>query len=295
LAIVPRARTNGIELEYEVVGNGAPLVLVMGIGAQMVAWPDGFIASLVDAGFRVIRFDNRDTGLSTHLGHLPTPRWRPRLAKAILGLRVDAPYTLLDMADDVAGLLDVLGIARAHVLGASLGGFVAQSMAIAHPHRVASLISLMSSPGSVRATLGRPSALRALLAPPPRSPQQAGDLAMAFTRVCGSRGFALDEPDIRRRAILAYERGHDPRGFVRQLLATLATGDRSSALRFVRTPTLVMHGTDDTLIPPAGGRATAAAMPNARLRLIRGMGHDLPPGAWPVVTEAVARHVRESS
>jgi pimeloyl-ACP methyl ester carboxylesterase len=207
-------------------------------------------------------------------------------------MRVDAPYTLLDMADDVAGLLDALGIGRAHVLGASLGGFVAQSLAIAHPHRVASLVSLMSSPGSVRTTLGRPSALRALLAPPPKSRQQAGDMAMEFSRVCGSKGFAHDEPDIRHRAILAYERGQNPRGFVRQLLATLATGDRTGALKFVRTPTLVMHGADDTLIPPAGGRATAAAMPCARLRMIRGMGHDLPPGAWPIVTEAVARHAR---
>lgn len=288
---MPIARANGIELCYEVSGQGRPLVLVMGIGAQLVAWPEGFVTALVDRGFQVIRFDNRDVGLSSKIeGAGRPPGIRAAIARGLLGLPIEAPYTLVDMADDLAGLLDHLGLEDAHVAGVSLGGMIAQTTAITHPRRLRSLTSIMSHTGDRVTGIGSPRALRALLGPPPRSAAQAAERMVHFTRTCGSTGFPLDEDDIRRRAAAAYERCFYPRGFVRQFLAALATGSRTGALRFVRTPTLVMHGSADSLLPPRGGRATARAIPGARFELIEGMGHDLPPGAWPIVADALRDH-----
>jgi pimeloyl-ACP methyl ester carboxylesterase len=292
---MPTARANGIELHYEVTGEGPPLVLIMGIGAQLVAWPEGLIALLADHGFQVIRFDNRDVGLSSKIdGAGRPPPMRPAIARAMLGLPISAPYTLVDMADDVAGLLDHLGMGDAHVAGVSLGGMIAQTLAIVHPSRLRTLTSIMSHTGDRLSGIGSPRAIQALLGPAPRSAAEAGERAVRFTRICGSTGFPIDEDDLRRRAARAYERCFYPRGFLRQFLAALATGSRTEALRFVRVPTLVMHGSDDTLLPPRGGRATARAIPGARFQLIEGMGHDLPRGAWPILADAIAEHARSA-
>ncbi len=285
---MPRATANGIELEYEVTGEGEPLLLIMGIGAQLVTWPRGLIDAFVGRGFRVIRFDNRDAGLSTRIDEARAPRVMRTMVRGLLGLRVEAPYTLFDMADDAAALLDALEIDTAHVLGASLGGMVAQSMAITHPRRMRTMTSVMSNTGNRLTAIARPKAIKALLGKAPRTEEEAVEYMLHFRRVCGSTGFPFDadmHADIARQT---YRRGMHPRGFARQLAAIMATGDRTRALRHVRVPTLVVHGSADPLLPPVGGRATARAIPGARLRIIDGMGHDLPKEVWPILAEEVS-------
>jgi pimeloyl-ACP methyl ester carboxylesterase len=287
-----RVSANGIELEVETHGQGEPLLLIMGLGAQLVHWPDGLVERLAARGFQVIRFDNRDVGRSTHLDHLRAGRIRRTMARYALGLPVTAPYTLADMADDTAGLLDALGLPAAHVVGASMGGMIAQMLAITHPHRVRSLTSIMSSPGGRRFMLSRPGALAALFAPPARTREQAVENEVeAFKRLRGRR-YGTSEAELRATAERAWERGVSPRGFVRQLTAILASPERSGALRFVRAPAAVIHGSDDPLILPGAGRATARAIPGARWRLVEGMGHDLSEGTWGAIVgeiEAVAQ------
>ena len=284
-----RAAVGDLELEYESMGEGEPLVLIMGIGAQMVWWPDDLCHGLVRRGFRVIRFDNREVGLSSRLDHLPVPPIKRALIDFFLGRSVSAPYTLVDMADDVAGLLDHLGLDSAHVFGASLGGMVAQTLAICHPSRVRTLTSIMSSPGGRRYSIARPRAAATLLRKPPRNEQEAIDNHLTFLRICGSPGFPLDEEAARERAALSYRRSVYPPGFARQMAAVLATGDRTGALQFVRAPTLVIHGAADPLILPHAGRATARAIPGAELLMIDGLGHDLPEGVWPTLIDAIGR------
>jgi pimeloyl-ACP methyl ester carboxylesterase len=281
---------NGIDIEYESMGTGEPLVLIMGIGAQLVDWPQGFCQMLVERGFRVIRFDHRDVGLSTRFPHARVPRVRKLIARWLLGRQVPAPYTLSDMAADTAGLLDALGIDSAHVLGVSMGGMIAQTLAIEHPSRVRTLTSVMSTTGERRGFLSRPHALRALLMPAPRNRDEAMDRAVAFFRTVGSPQYPFDEAAMRERAGRAFDRGMDPRGFLRHMAAILASGSRRRALRRVRAPTLVIHGQADPLIPVAGGRSTARAIPGARLRVIPGMGHDLAEGLWRRLVDEVARH-----
>ncbi|HTM20970.1 MAG TPA: alpha/beta hydrolase [Kofleriaceae bacterium] len=292
---MPRVAANGIELEYEVLGTGEPMVLVMGLGAQLVQWPQGLVDEIVARGFQVIRFDNRDVGLSTRLHDLPVPDVRAGFVRALLGLPIRAPYTLLDMADDVAGLLDGLGLRDVHLVGASLGGMVAQTTAVVHSARVRSLCSIMSTTGSRRA-FARPRAIRALLGKPPKTREQAIARQRAYLEVCGSTGFPIDwelSADIAGRA---WDRagGAYPRGFARQLAAIFATGDRSAALRLVRAPTVVIHGEVDPLIPVVGGRLTARAIPGAQLMVIPGMGHDLPRGVWTRIADAIADNARRA-
>jgi pimeloyl-ACP methyl ester carboxylesterase len=297
---VPLAQVSReIELAYEIVrgaeaSEGEPLVLVMGIGAQLIYWPDDFCAELAARGFTVVRFDNRDVGLSTKLEGRRAPPFQTMISRTVAGLPVAAPYTLLDMADDLAGLLDCLGIDRAHVVGASMGGMIAQTFAIAHPHRVRSLVSIMSHPGGRQHMLASPRALRALLMAAPRSRDEAMDRAESFYRIVGSRGFSLDVEMIRQRAGRAYDRCFYPPGFLRQMAAIVASGSRREALRYVRVPAAVIHGTDDPLILPRGGRATAEALPQAELCLIEGMGHDLPRGAWPRIIGTIERAARRA-
>jgi pimeloyl-ACP methyl ester carboxylesterase len=290
LASVPTVRANGIEIAYESLGEGEPLVLLMGIGAQMVHWPDGFCQLLADRGFRVIRMDNRDVGLSTRFRGQRVPRVRTMITRWALGLPVSAPYTLSDMAADVVGVLDALDIEAAHLLGISMGGMIAQTVAAEHPSRVRTLTSLMSTTGERRGFLTRPRALRALLMPAPRTREQAMDRAVEFFRTVGSATYPSDEAGLRERAGIAYDRGMDPGGFLRHMAAIMASGNRRAALASVRAPTLVIHGSDDPLIHVAGGRATARAIPGARLRIVPGMGHDLPEGLWPLLADEVARH-----
>lgn len=276
---MPRANANGLELEYESFGEGEPLLLIMGLGAQMILWSDGFVDSLVRRGFRVVRFDNRDAGLSTRMSaRVGDPR--KLMMRRMLGLPVDAPYRLRDMADDAAGLLDHLGIARAHVVGASMGGMIAQSMAIEHPARVKTLVSIMSSTGARRHMLSRPKGIAALLRPAPRDRAQAAEGAVSFFRTCGGTTHPPDFEWLRETAGRAYDRAFNPAGFVRQLAAILASGSRLRALAGVQAPTTVIHGTVDPLVLPSAGAGTARAIPGARFVPIEGMGHDMPSSLW---------------
>ncbi len=271
----------GVELTYDVAGQGEALLLIMGIGAQRIFWDDRLCARFVARGFRVIRFDHRDIGQSTRLDHLPVPRPWPVLGRRLAGLPIDAPYTLSDMAADSIALLDHLGADRAHVVGCSMGGMIAQHVAIEHPARVASLTSIMSTPGSRRFMVtGKPSALQALLSRAPRTADEAADSAVGFVRVLGGSRYDIDTEVVRSLARVAFERRGSPRGFLRHLAAVCASGDRTRALARVRAPTLVFHGSDDPLIPVAAGRATARAVPGARLHVVDGMGHHMPPGVW---------------
>jgi pimeloyl-ACP methyl ester carboxylesterase len=278
-----------IEIAYERFGEpgSTPVLLVMGVGTQMLGWPDPFCEALARHGLQPIRFDNRDIGLSSHM----TGATLPDVAAAVAGDTSSASYTLSDMAADTVGLLDALGFDSAHLVGASMGGMIAQMAAIEHGDRVRSLTSIMSSTGAT--TVGRPtqSALRALLSPPASSREQAIERTVAIVRVIGSPGFELDEPELRRRTGLAYDRAHDPLGVARQLVAIAASGDRTSALAAVIAPTLVVHGADDPLVDVSGGRATARAIPGAELVVYDGMGHDLPRPLWGEISRRIAAHV----
>ena len=289
-----KVAANGIELACEVTGQGSPLVLIMGIGAQRVHWPDGFVAALTSRGFRVVRFDNRDVGASTWLDHLGRPDLVVGLARALLGRPAPAAYDLVDMADDTAALLDALGMADAHVVGASMGGMIAQTLALRHAKRVRTLTSVMSSPGGPRNLMARPDVIAAILKPPGRTEEAYVASSVALAARIHGRGFPMDREEIARQARRAFSRGVHPAGFARQLMASLSHGDRSAALRFVRTPTLVVHGDDDPLIPWRAGAATARAIPNARLEIIPGMGHSLPPALWDRLADAIADHARRA-
>lgn len=283
---MPRARISpSLELEYDVTGDpGAPpIVLAMGFSMQMIAWDEEFCAALAARGFRVVRFDNRDIGLSTHLSELGAPDFM----RAMMGDASAAPYTLGDMADDVAGLLDALDLRAAHVVGASMGGFIVQELAIRHPGRVLSLASIMSTTGARNVAQPTPEASAALLTPPAADRAAAIDRAFGIWRVIGSPGFPFDEARIRSRTARAWDRDHDPSGVARQIAAIFTSRDRTADLGRVRVPTVVIHGAADPLVPLAGGEATAAAIPGARLVVIPGMGHDLTPGAWPAIIDAI--------
>jgi len=291
---MPRAQANGVELEYEVVGDPAarPLLLVQGLGAQLVSIEERFCAELAARGFKVIRFDNRDVGLSTRLDGAGTPD----LAAIWAGDHSSLAYTLDDMADDAAGLLDAVGVRRAHVAGISLGGMIAQLLAIRHPEKVLSLASIMSTTGDRR--VGQPSAEGAgvLFTPMPAERDRYLEQAVANARLAltGS-AFPFDPDAIRRVAARGYDRAYDPGGVGRQLAAALAATDRTEALRSLRVPTLVVHGDVDRLVGVSGGEATAAAVPSARLLRIPGLGHELPPGAWPTVADAIADNASRAS
>jgi pimeloyl-ACP methyl ester carboxylesterase len=279
------ATAGDIELAYQTFGSPSdpPLLLVMGLATQMLGWDERFCGRLADAGFHVIRFDNRDIGLSTHLDAAPVPD-----VLALLGDpgAATAPYTLPDMADDTAGLLDALGLDSAHVVGASMGGMIAQELAIRHPERVRSLTSIMSTP-SRAAGQARPEALAVLFLPPPTDLESAGRRAVQVYRVIGSPGYPLDEPRVDATARLAFERGHDPAGVARQIAAIAVSPDRTPGLRELDVPTLVLHGADDPLVEVDGGEATAAAVPGARLVVIPGMGHNLPAPLWPQIVDEI--------
>jgi pimeloyl-ACP methyl ester carboxylesterase len=292
---MPRAAANGIEIEYAVVGDedGTPLLLVMGLGAQLVAWDDEFCGLLAGRGFRVVRYDNRDVGLSTKVeGPLPD------IMGALGGDPSSANYTLVDMADDAVGLLDALGIGAAHVVGASMGGMIAQTLAIRHPDRVLSLCSIMSTTGDRSVGQPTPEAMQELLRPIAQTRDQYLEMAVNAGRVIGSPGFPFDEARARDRAGRAFDRCYHPIGVARQLAAIMASGDRTSDLAGVSVPTVVIHGDGDPLVTPSGGAATASAVPGAELVVIEGMGHDLPVEAWPQVVEAIvanASKVKENA
>ena len=281
----------GITLCYEEFGERSDpcALLVMGLGVQMIGWHEDFCRKLADAGFHVLRFDNRDVGHSTHVRGAP-PTARQLLTRS----RRAAHYTLADMADDAAGLLRELDLAPAHVIGASMGGMIAQTLAVRHPEMVRSLTSIMSSTG--RRTSGQPS-LRLYSLFLRRAPREreafAAHMERVFTAI-GSPGFPRDIEDVGVLARDSFDRDRDPEGPGRQLAAIIASGDRTRELRGIRAPTLVIHGSADKLIAPSGGRATARAIPDATLMTIKGMGHDLPRALWPRLIDAIAQHARRA-
>jgi pimeloyl-ACP methyl ester carboxylesterase len=274
---------NGLRLAYETFGDapGAPVVLVMGLGVQMLLWHEDFCREIAERGRTVVRFDNRDAGESTHID-APVD-----LMACLAGDTSSAPYAVEDMADDVAGLVEGLGFEAAHIVGASMGGMVAQSMAMRHRERVLSLVSIMSTTGQREVSQPTEAAVAALLAPAPTTREEAMDRAQAAARVIGSPGFERDQDDLRERAGRAWDRDHDPSGFARQMAAIQRSGNRTTDVQKITAPTLVIHGKDDPLIPVAAGRATAAAIPGAELWEVAGMGHDLPRALWPEFAERI--------
>lgn len=290
---MPTAPANGITLFYDTFGDrGDPaILLVMGLGAQMTLWDLAFCEALAARGFHVIRFDNRDVGLSAKIEGGPAPD----IAKAMSGDPSSASYTLWDMADDAAGLLEALGIARAHIVGASMGGMIVQAIAIRHPDRVLSMTSIMSTTGDREVGQAKPEAMAALLSPPPASREEAIELMMRTMQVIGSPGYPADEAELRKRTGEAYDRSNYPAGMARQLVAIIASGDRTEALARVRVPTLVIHGEDDPLVTLSGGQATARAIPGAKLLTIPGMGHDMPAQLREKFVEAIVENARKAS
>ena len=279
-----------IDIAYERLGNAnhPPVLLVMGLGAQMITWPDAFCEALVALQLQVIRFDNRDVGLSTHLTHAPAPNFLAALA----GDLSSASYTISDMAADTAGLLDALGLDSAHLVGASMGGFIAQTVAIEYPGRVRSLTSIMSTTGDRAVGQVAPEAMALFAGPPVTNREQAIERALVGSRLIGSPGFPIDVDAVTDRAGRAYDRGFDLVGLMRQAVAVIASGDRTDRLRSLHVPTLVMHGADDKMCNVSGGRATADAIPGAELVVFDGMGHDLPRALWPAMIEHIAEVVK---
>ncbi|GAA2215354.1 alpha/beta hydrolase [Nonomuraea monospora] len=275
-----------IEVTYERLGDpqAPPVLLVMGAGGQLIHWPEGFCAELVARGCQVIRFDNRDAGLSTHFHDAPPPD----LQAALAGDASSASYTLSDMASDTVGLLDALGLDSAHLVGVSLGGMIAQTMAIEHPARVRSLTSIMSTTGAPGVGGADREALSRLAGPPPTTREDVIEQWVRAFQLLGSPGYPSGEDELRERVTLAYDRAYDPIGTARQTVAVVASGDRTARLRDVRVPTLVIHGSDDLMCDVSGGRSTAAAIPGAELVVIDGMGHNLPGALLPDLAQRIA-------
>ena len=283
---------NGIEIEYEDLGDprGEPLVLIGGLGRQLVSWDAALCRLWVERGHRVIRFDNRDVGLSGKLDALGSPDLAGLLAAKAAGDPLSVPYTLDDMADDALGLMDGLGLARAHVVGVSLGSMIAQCLAIRRPERLASLCLMMSSTGAADEPAGQPQVL-ALLFEPPATERSAriDQRVRAITLMAGSR-FPTDEARLRARVIESLDRSDYVGGTARQVAAILAAPSREQALGSVQVPTLVLHGSEDPLVPVACGRRTADALPNARLHVIEGWGHDLPVALYAEIATQISDH-----
>jgi pimeloyl-ACP methyl ester carboxylesterase len=281
-----RVAANGIELAYETFGDASapPVVLIMGLATQMIAWPDELCDGLARCGFLVIRFDNRDVGGSTHLRNVPPPR----LADIVVRRR-PPPYSIADMANDVVGLIDGLGLDDVHLVGASMGGFIAQTVALEHAGRVRTLTLIMTSTGSRRVGQAKPRVYARLLRSRMAADRSAAMSAVVETfRLIGSRGFAFDEEYLRDLAGRSWDRGYEPAGSRRQLAATANQPNRTAALRRITVPTLVIHGLHDPLVAPSGGLAIAKAIPNSRFVGFSGMGHDLPRALWPEFVREIA-------
>ena len=291
---MPQITANGIAIEYETHGDPAnpPLLLIMGLGAQLTLWPIELVEALVARGFYVIRHDNRDIGLSEKFGHGGVPNFRRVALMRLFGLRARLPYRLTDMADDAAGLLAALGIDSAHIVGGSMGGMIAQLLAIHHPQRVRTLTSIFSTTGNPRLPRPRPEAMNALLdrAPANATLEQVIPIGIRVARAIGSPAYPTPEERLRERIARDYARSFYPEGPARQIAAIMDDGDRRKRLRRVTAPTLVIHGTDDPLVPVEGGRDTAKAIPGAKLHEIPGMGHDLPLELVDEIAGAIAAH-----
>jgi pimeloyl-ACP methyl ester carboxylesterase len=288
------AKSNGIELCYEVFGkpDAPPLVLIMGLGAQMILWDDAFCQEIADRGFRVIRFDNRDAGKSSTIPIAVKVDLVQLIEKQIKGEPIDSPYTLNTMADDTAGLLDALGIEKAHLVGASMGGMIAQQTAVRYPDRVRSLVSIMSSTGNPELPGPTPDATIVLMTPPPAT---RDEYIKSFTKtwtVFRAGDFPEEEVRDAERAARNWDRGLNPFGTARQLLAIFASGNRKAGLAAIKAPTLVIHGDVDPLVRPEAGLDTADAIPGATMLMVTKMGHALPKFVWPEVIDAIAAHAK---
>jgi pimeloyl-ACP methyl ester carboxylesterase len=287
------APANGIEVAYQEIGDpdDEAILLIMGLATQMLAWEESFCAMLAERGFRVIRFDNRDIGHSTKFESAGLPMRTDML----LGRRRTAPYLLRDMANDTTALMDHLEIDAAHLVGASMGGMIGQTVAIRHPERVRSLVSMMSTTGNRWLGLPAWKAFGTMFARPGAGREAAIEHSVRTFRTIGSPGYPMDEARFRALAAASYDRSHSRAGVARQLHAITASGDRTAALHKVCLPVTVIHGASDPLIRPVGGRATARAIPGAHLRLIEGMGHDLPPKLWPTFVDEITANAARTA
>ena len=284
---------NGISIEYDSFGeeDSEPILLIAGLGVQMIGWTEPFCNILASKGFQVIRFDNRDVGLSTHFPEAPVPTYASVADALSRGDRPEIPYTLHDMASDVVGLLDALDIEQAHIVGRSMGGMIGQIVASKYPGRTLSLTSIMSSSGNPALPRSTPEAMAVLTHRPPHPSQDEKaflDHSVRSARVLSSPGFPFDEAAKRAQVLAAANRAYDPSGFGRQFAAVAANGDRRALLNTITVPTLVVHGTADSLIPLAAGEDTAANVPGAQLKVFEGMGHDIPPELYEPIAQAIA-------
>ena len=289
---------NGIQIEYETFGNpsGRPLLLVIGLGGQLIWWDERLCQDLVSRGHYVIRYDNRDTGLSSKFDQAGKPDVMGTMGKILSGDKSSVPYTIEDMADDGAGLLDAMGIPCAHICGMSMGGMIAQTIALRHPSRVLSLTSIYSHTGNPKLPQPKPEVLSALLTPIPTERAAYIEYMLGFHKMFTGHGYPMDEEWTRRNMAASYDRCFYPHGVGRQVIAIMAQNNRKAALASIKVPVLVIHGTDDPLVPVEGGKETAAAIPGARLILIEGMGHDLPHGgAWPQIVDAITAHTGKAT
>jgi pimeloyl-ACP methyl ester carboxylesterase len=293
---MPLAQVNGIEIFYDTFGDpdDVPLLLIMGLGSQMIYWDEDLCQGFADRGFYVVRFDNRDVGLSSKIDGRAHTDLLTTLMRAAQGEPIDAPYLLADMATDAIGLLDVLGIDAAHIVGASMGGMIAQTIAIEHAARALSLTSIMSTTGELDVGQATPEAVQRLLTPRPTGREHAIELGTESARVIGSPEH-FDEDRARRRVADAYDRCYCPAGFARQMVAVAASGSRADAPRALDVPTLVIHGDVDPLVTPSGGARTAELIPGAELLVLEGMGHDLPSSFWPQIIDAITTHAAKAA
>lgn len=294
---MPAASANGIRIEYETFGDPSspPLLLIAGIGGQMIGWDEELCKTWAGKGFYVIRFDNRDVGLSTKLEEAGVPDVMAILKARMDGKKVDAPYTLDDMADDAVGLLDALDIEKAHICGISMGGAIAQTIAYRHPSRTRSLTQIYSTTGNPDLPKPKPEIMELLLTPPPEGREPYINYMLKFYRAVAGPGFPFDEAWHRKLAGRSYDRAFYVQGKARQYAAIVAHGNRKPRLASIAAPTLVIHGADDPLVTVSGGKDSAEAIPGAELMIIEGMGHDMPHGsAWPTIVEAVTAHARKA-
>ena len=281
-----QVQANGIDIEVEILGDSAdpPVLLIMGLGAQLTVWPDEFCAELAQRGYYVVRFDNRDVGLSQWFDDAGVPDMVELYEAGVAEEAVDAPYTLADMADDAAGVLDALSIASAHIVGASMGGMIAQRFAVNHPDRALSLTSIMSMPRFIPPD---PEVTVALMAPDPGTREGRIQAGVEASRLLAGKGFEFDEDRAREFSAALIDRAWHPVGASRQMAAIMVDGDRRPALAEVRVPTVIIHGTDDRLVVPQGAEESAESIPGAELVWIEGMGHNLPEETWPTSFDAV--------
>ena len=295
---MPGVTANGIQIEYETFGDPSdrPLLLIIGLGGQLIQWDESLCQNLASRGHYVIRYDNRDTGLSGKFDQAGELNIMEALGKIMSGDKSVATYTIEDMADDAAGLLKALGIPAAHICGMSMGGMIAQTLALRHPSRVLSLTSIYSNTGNPKLPQPKPEVLGALITPPPAEREANTRHMLSLFKMIAGPSFLFEEEWIRRTMAASYDRCFYPQGMARQLIAILTQNNRTSALASIKVPALVIHGTADPLVSVEGGKETAAAIPGAELILIEGMGHDLPyGGAWPKIIEAITAHTLKAT